>query len=83
MYATYRHARGPGYAFDPAWRTSDAVALARGIVAGRAFERMPYLADALQDAGLADLALIRHLQDDRDEWCASEWVLWNLLGLGE
>jgi hypothetical protein len=80
MYATYRHARGPGFAFDPAWRTSTAVALARGIVAERAFDRMPILADALQDAGCDDPELMRHLQEDAEEWTASDWVLWNLTG---
>jgi hypothetical protein len=37
--------------FDPAWRTSDAVALAEGIYRDRAFDRMPVLVDALMDAG--------------------------------
>jgi hypothetical protein len=36
---------------DPAWLTSDVVALARGIYEERAFDRMPILADALQEAG--------------------------------
>src|SRR5262245_51520520 len=35
----------------PLWRTSDVMALAKGIYEERAFERMPILADALQDAG--------------------------------
>jgi hypothetical protein len=83
MYATYRRAKGPGFEFDPAWRTSDAVALARGIVAERAFDRMPILCDALQDAGFSDLELIAHLQTDAGEWCSSDWVLWNLLGYGD
>lgn len=38
-------------ALDPAWLTSDVRALAEGIYADRAFDRMPILADALQDAG--------------------------------
>ena len=37
--------------FDPSWRTSDVVALAQGIYEERAFDRLPILADALQDAG--------------------------------
>jgi hypothetical protein len=37
--------------FDPDWRTSTAIALARGIYDECAFDRMPILADALQDAG--------------------------------
>jgi hypothetical protein len=37
--------------FSPAWRTTDVLLLARGIYEERAFDRMPILADALQDAG--------------------------------
>jgi hypothetical protein len=49
-------------ALDPAWRTSTVVALARGIAADGAIDRLPILADALQDAGCEDpdvLALCR------------------------
>ncbi len=38
-------------AFDPAWRTETVVALAAGIYAERAFDRLPILADALEEAG--------------------------------
>jgi hypothetical protein len=38
-------------ALDPSWRTSTVVALAEGIYADSAFDRLPVLADALQDAG--------------------------------
>ena len=38
-------------AWDPRWRTADAVGLARGIYEDRAFDRLPLLADALLDAG--------------------------------
>jgi hypothetical protein len=37
--------------FEPAWRSPDVVALAKGIYEERAFDRLPILADALQDAG--------------------------------
>jgi hypothetical protein len=47
---------------DPSWLTSDVIALARGIRQDRAFERMPILADALQDAGCADRRLLDHLR---------------------
>lgn len=80
---TYARALGPGYPFDPAWKTDTAVALARGICADRALDRMPILADALQDAGLSDPALIAHLQNNPDQWTTADWVLWNLLGYDE
>jgi len=47
-------------AFDPAWRTEAAVGLASGIAADRAFERLPVLADALEDAGCADPDVLGH-----------------------
>lgn len=83
LYATYRHARGPGDDFDPRWRTDTTVSLARGIRADRAFDRLPILADALQDAGCGSDETLAHLRTDRGEWCASEWALWNLLGFGD
>src|SRR4051812_48079482 len=44
----------------PAWRSATVVALARGIDAERAFDRLPILADALQDAGCEDAELLGH-----------------------
>jgi hypothetical protein len=37
--------------FEARWRSADAVGLAHGIYADRAFGRMPILADALEEAG--------------------------------
>jgi hypothetical protein len=45
---------------DPSWRTTDAVALARGIYAERAFDRLPILADALEDAGCTNAGMLTH-----------------------
>jgi hypothetical protein len=45
---------------DPAWLTSTVTALARGIYDERAFDRLPILADALQDAGCEDADLLDH-----------------------
>jgi hypothetical protein len=47
-------------AFDPRWRTADGVGLARGIYEGRAFHRLPLLADALMDAGCDADDLLAH-----------------------
>jgi len=47
-------------AFEPAWLTSTVVALAQGIYDGRAFDRLPILADALQDAGCVDARVLDH-----------------------
>jgi len=45
---------------DPKLLTSTARSLAEGIDAERAFDRLPILADALQDAGCEDLELLGH-----------------------
>ena len=49
-------------AFDPAWRTADVIALATGAYEESAFDRLPILADALQDAGCGDAELLAHLR---------------------
>jgi hypothetical protein len=51
-------------AFDPRWRTADVLGLAHGIYDGRAFDRMPLLADALMDAGCADEQVIGHCRSE-------------------
>ena len=53
---------GPGD-FRPEWRSEVVVGLARGILEDAAFERMPILADALEEAGCTDEALLRHCRD--------------------
>jgi hypothetical protein len=62
-------------ALDPAWRTSDVLALARGIYAERAFDRMPILADALQDAGCANEEVLAHCRDAKQEHVRGCWVV--------
>jgi hypothetical protein len=49
-------------AFDPAWQTPTVLALADGVYAGRAFDRLPVLADALEDAGCDAADLLAHLR---------------------
>jgi hypothetical protein len=62
-----------------AWHNGLVAELARGIDAERAFERLPILGDALEDAGCTDAALLRHCHDDR-EHVPGCWVVDLLLG---
>jgi hypothetical protein len=47
-------------AIDPAWVTSTVTALAQAIYDDRAFDRLPILADALEDAGCTDADILAH-----------------------
>jgi hypothetical protein len=47
-------------AVKSSWLTSDVIALADGIYKERAFDRMPILADALQDAGCGNAEVLDH-----------------------
>jgi hypothetical protein len=49
--------------FSPEWRSETAVALARGIVLDSALDRLPILADALEEAGCDDAVLLRHCRE--------------------
>ncbi len=49
-----------GYDCDPSWRTSDVFALARGIQVDEAYDRLPILADALEEAGCDSAAILEH-----------------------
>jgi hypothetical protein len=48
--------------FHPAWRTPDVLRLAEGVYAEGAFDRLPVLADLLEEAGATDAALLAHLR---------------------
>ena len=64
---------------EPAWVTSTVIALARGIYDGRAFDRTPILADALQDAGCEHPDILNHLRGDGPH-VRGCWVVDLLLG---
>jgi hypothetical protein len=65
---------------NPKWLTSDVLALARGIYDDRAFDRMPILADALQDAGCDSDAILSHCRDPQQVHVRGCWVVDLLLG---
>jgi hypothetical protein len=66
-------------ALDPLWLTSDVQALARGIYDEKAFDRMPILADALQDTGCDTADVLSHCRGDGPH-VRGCWVLDLLLG---
>jgi hypothetical protein len=67
---------------DPSWLTTDVLALARGIYDERAFDRMPILADALQDAGCASEDVLAHCRDPKQLHVRGCWVIDLLTGRG-
>jgi hypothetical protein len=84
----------PAPRLDPAWLAwggGTVRALAEAIYEGRAFDRMPVLADALEDAGCSDADLLGHCRQGRARegvrWSAEEyqrirWALDPLHGRG-
>jgi hypothetical protein len=66
-------------AFDPAWRTSAAVALASRMYESRDFAPMPILADALQDAGCENDDILDHCRE-RGVHVRGCWVVDLVLG---
>jgi hypothetical protein len=51
-------------AFDPAWRSPTVAALAGAIYDERAFDRLPILADALEEAGCDHPDVLAHCRGD-------------------
>lgn len=66
-------------AFDPQWRSETVVALASAIYAERAFDRMPILADALEEAGCDDAVVLAHCRNSGPH-ARGCWVVDGLLG---
>jgi hypothetical protein len=64
---------------DPSWLTFTVVAIAEGIYQERAYDRMPILADALQDAGCENEDILAHCRQP-DEHVRGCWVVDLLTG---
>jgi hypothetical protein len=68
----------PAY-IEPAWLTTTVVGLAEGVYADRAFDRLPILADALEEAGCDDADILAHCRGDGPH-VRGCWVVDLLLG---
>jgi hypothetical protein len=67
-------------AFDPAWRTGTAVALANTMYDARDFAAMPILADALEEAGCDVPDVLNHCRDPKGVHVRGCWVVDLVLG---
>ena len=65
---------------DPRWRSETVVALAQGIYAEHAFDRMPILADALEEAGCDHADVLTHCRDPNAAHVRGCWVVDGVLG---
>jgi hypothetical protein len=66
-------------AVDPAWRSGNVMAIAQSIYDERAFDRMPILADALEDAGCTNADVLNHCRQP-GEHVRGCWVVDLILG---
>jgi hypothetical protein len=66
-------------AFTPNWRSETAVALATGIYEDRAFDRLPILADALEEAGCDHADVLAHCRGPGPH-ARGCWVVDGVLG---
>ncbi len=66
---------------NPSWLIPTVVALATDIYEQKAFDRMPILADALQDAKCDNEDILNHCRQP-GEHCRGCWALDLLLGKG-
>jgi hypothetical protein len=67
-------------AYNPAWRTDTALALASQMYDRREFSAMPILADALQDAGCDNEDVLNHCRDPHAHHVRGCWVVDLVLG---
>ena len=66
-------------AVDPAWRSAEVLAIATAVYADRAFDRMPILVDALEEAGCVNADVLVHCRSDCPH-VRGCWVVDLLLG---
>lgn len=64
---------------DPSWHTSTVVSLSEAIYGDRAFDRMPILADALEEAGCTNQDILQHCRGG-GEHVRGCWVVDMILG---
>ena len=62
------------------WRTGAAVGLARAMYLSGSFDRLPILADALEEAGCDVPEVLRHCRDDSAPHVRGCWVVDLVLG---
>lgn len=84
QFDLFREIAGPRWTDPkwPRWRTTDVGALARGIHRDRAFDRLPILADALQDAGCDDPDVLQHCRGPLEGHVRGCWVVDLAMGYG-
>ncbi len=66
--------------FDDNWRTEHVMGLALAIEEEQVWDRMPILADALQDAGCEDWLLLNHCRSETVRHLRGCWALDRILG---
>lgn len=64
---------------DPSWLTKTATSLSMSIYQERAFDRLPILADALEDSGCTNTDILNHCRQ-QDEHVRGCWVVDLILG---
>jgi hypothetical protein len=62
-------------AFDPRWLSETVIALATGIYEDRAFDRMPILADGLEEAGCDDADVLTHCRGHAPHVRGCWWLI--------
>ena len=72
--------RATSVRLDPEWRTSTVVALARGMYESGDFSALPVLADALEEAGCNDDAVLNHCRNAAAAHAGGCWVVDLVLG---